>query len=42
MVFGLDKAPNQIKGSFHTVDKLLLRGRKINLAATADTVLLPR
>lgn len=40
MVFGLDKAPDQIKGSYHIVDTLLLHGRKINKAAM--TLLLPR
>lgn len=34
MVFGLDKAPDQIKGSISIVDKLLVNGRRINKAAT--------
>lgn len=34
MVFGLDKAPDQIKVSISIVDKLLVNGRKINKAAT--------
>lgn len=41
MVFGLDKAPDQINSSLHIVDKLLVHGRKINKAAN-DMVLLPR
>lgn len=34
MVFGLDKAPDQIKGSFYNVDKLLLDGER----GSSDTV----
>lgn len=34
MVFGLDKAPDQIKGSFYNVAKLLLHGER----GSEDTV----
>lgn len=34
LVFGLDKAPDQIKGSKHMVDKLLVHGRKMKAAMT--------
>lgn len=33
MVFGLDKAPDQIMGSLYIVDKLLVQGGKIGKAA---------
>lgn len=34
LVFGLDKAPDQTKGSKHIVDKLLIHGRKMKAAMT--------